>query len=86
MSWIRARLVPEARQFWRLWTIRLNAIGLALLSWAWFDPVSVLAVWNMMPVPVRNAVPPSALLLIGGVLFMLSMIARLVRQPKIEQS
>ena len=75
-------LIPEAKKAWRFWSVRLNAIGLVVLSWITIDPVSVLYVWNLMPRAVTNVLPPSALLGIGAALFALSMIARLVQQPK----
>lgn len=79
------KLIDEARQWWKLWSVRLNGIGLALLTWLALDPVALLAVWNMMPADVRGRLPGSAAALIGAVLFGLSMIARLVRQPKLEK-
>lgn len=81
---IKTRLVPEASQWWRLASIRLNAAGLALLAWVQFDPVSVLTVWNLMPPAVTRLVPASALTVIGMALFALSMLARLVVQPKVR--
>lgn len=78
-------LIEEARQWWRLWSQRINAIGLLLLTWFAVDPVAVLTVWNMMPAEVRGRVPANSVALIGAVLFALSMIARLVRQPKLEK-
>lgn len=78
-------LIDNACQWWKLWSIRLNAIGLAILGWVSFDPVGVLSVWNMMPHAVTQAFPPSALKYVGMTLFALSMIARLVRQPKLEK-
>lgn len=85
IDWLKARLIPEARAWWRFWSMRLNAIGLAILAWVQFDPVSVLAVWNMMPAQVRNVVPEHALTGLALVFFALAMLARLVRQPKLEQ-
>ena len=70
---------------WKLWSVRLNAIGLALTTWMWFDPTAVLYVVNLMPPSVRIALPPNVELLIGGVFFALAMTARLVKQPKLER-
>lgn len=72
-----------ASKWWRLWSVRLNAIGLAILGWVQFDPVGAVAVWNMMPLDVRRVLPPNIVMLIGLALFGLSMIARLVQQPKL---
>ncbi len=83
VSWVREHLVDEARLWWRWWSMRFNAIGLAIIAWVQFDPVSVLMVWNMMPPALTRVVPASALMWIGLALFALSMIARLVKQPKL---
>lgn len=85
IDWIKNHLVPEARAWWNLWSIRFNALGLAILAWVQFDPVSVLMVWNAMPPAVTRVLPATALVWIGMALFALSMIARLVSQPKVRQ-
>ena len=83
-DWLQNHLVPEARDWWRLASIRLNAIGAALLAWVTFDPVSVLAVWNMMPANLRGVIPANAFQFIALILFGLGMLARFVRQPKVQ--
>lgn len=76
-------LVDNWKQAWRWWSLRFNALGLVILSWVSFDPVSVLAVWNLMPPHVRAFLPPNFLTFIGLALFGLSMLARMVKQkPK----
>lgn len=71
-------------KLWRLWSIRLNAIGLAILGWVQFDPASALAAWKLMPGEVRAVLPENFVALTGGAFFALSMLARLVHQPKLE--
>ncbi|MGD9470601.1 MAG: hypothetical protein AB7G24_00720 [Novosphingobium sp.] len=82
---IRARLIADLRHAWRMWSVRLNAIGLAVLAWVQIDPVSVLEVWNMMPAAVRAHLPAHFVLPVASGLFALSLLARLVRQPKLEK-
>ena len=72
------------RNWWRFWSTRLNALGLVILSYVQFDPVGALGVWNMLPGEVRRVVPHNILAIVGMILFALSMIARLVHQPKLE--
>lgn len=86
IAYLDKHLVPGARQAWRWWSMRLNAIGLAILAWVQFDPVSALAVFNMMPGHVREALPSHLLTGIAFVFFALAMIARLVKQPALEQN
>jgi hypothetical protein len=77
--------IENARHWWRLWSLRLNALGLAILGYVQFDPIGALAVWNMLPFEVRRVLPPNFLTIVGMVLFGLSMLARLVRQPRLER-
>ena len=77
-------LIPNWKSMWRAWSVRLNALGLALLAWFAFDPVSLLAVWNMMPAAIHDLIPTQLLSGVGALLFALSMIARIVKQPKME--
>jgi hypothetical protein len=80
------KLIEGARQWWRMWSQRINALGLLILSYIAIDPVSVLVVWNMMPPEVRARAPVTLVASIGAILFGLSMLARMVRQPKLEKS
>lgn len=82
---MKLKLLPHWRVLWRSWSVRLNAVGIALLGWFAVDPVSLLGVWNMMPAPVRDLIPEQFLSTIGAALFALSLIARLVRQPKMQE-
>lgn len=79
------KLLPHWRELWRSWSVRLNALGLAILGWFAIDPVSLLAVWNMMPAGVHDLFPSQIISVLGAVLFGLSMLARLVRQPKLRE-
>lgn len=83
---IQDSLVDGWRSAWRWWSVRLNALGLLVLSWVQFDPVGALAVWNMMPHPVRMVLPSNFVMLAGLGLFALSMIARMVKQPKLQNN
>ena len=79
------QILPHWRAMWRAWSVRLNAVGLAILAWFAVDPVSLLAVWNMMPAAVHDLIPAQILSILGALLFALSLIARLVRQPKLQE-
>lgn len=82
---IRARLINNAKDWWRFWSIRFNAAGIAVLTFAQFDPVQTLGVWNMMPGSVRAALPANLLTIIGMGLFALSMLSRVIDQRKVSK-
>jgi hypothetical protein len=79
---IKDRLVGDAGRWWRWWSLRFNAVGFAILSWVQFDPVGALHVWNMMPPQVRAVLPQNFLMIVGLILIVLSMLSRVVKQPK----
>jgi hypothetical protein len=81
----RGGLIPHARKGWRLWSVRLNAIGLAIQSvfMAW---VSLpLDLWNMMPGELKAFLPPRAMFILPALFFAAAMAARFVRQPKLDR-
>lgn len=84
-AWIKDHLIDDAVDWWKLWSVRLNAMGLALLAWIQIDPVSVLGVWNMMPSSLKQVVPTNIFQIVAVILFLLGMLARVVRQPKLEK-
>lgn len=79
------KLIENCKAWWKLWSIRINAFGLALMAWIQIDPVSVLSVWNMLPGHTAGTLPRSLVAAIGGIIFLLAMISRLVHQPKLEK-
>lgn len=81
---IESELVGDCRNFWRWWSARFNAAGLALLTFAQFDPVSTLYVWSMMPDEVREFLPPSFLKITGLILVFLGLLSRIVKQKKLD--
>lgn len=79
------KLIPHWKAMWRSWSVRLNALGLAVLAWFTFDPIAVLSVWNAMPLSVRDLIPEQIVSGLGAAIFALAMIARLVHQPKLQE-
>lgn len=82
----RGGLIPHARRGWRLWSIRLNAVGLAIqsifMAWATLP----LDIWAMLPNELKSFLPPRAMFILPALFFAAAMVARFVRQPKMERS
>ena len=70
------KFIQDARNWWRLWSIRLIAIGLSILAYVQIDPVGAL----------RHVLPANIVTLIGLAFFGLSMVARLVVQPNLDRA
>ena len=77
---IRKRLVDDVDCMLHWWSLRFNAVALAILGFVSFDPAAALGAWNMMPGDVRAVVPHNFLVWIGGILVALSMLSRVVKQ------
>ncbi len=84
-TWFKEHLVDEAHEWWMLWSTRLNGAGLALQTWIQIDPAGVLGVWQMMPDSLKTIVPSNIFQLIAIILFVLGMLLRFVKQPKVEK-
>lgn len=79
---LRARLIDDWHKGWKFWSIRLSGIGIALqtllLSWASLP----LDLWNMMPLEVKQHVPPRIAFALPALFFAAAMIARFISQGK----
>jgi hypothetical protein len=88
LSKLRDKRVDEGRYWWRYWSARIQALALLIQGAMIVDPVSLLGGMNMMPPHVRNMLPEGAVKAVMVVLFtltILSILARNVRQPKLEK-
>lgn len=77
---IRARLIADWHLAFRFWSVRLNSLGLILLTGCQFATDA----WNSMPQDLRHALPYAQGISIA--LFFSGLIARLVAQPKLEDT
>jgi hypothetical protein len=76
------KLIDGWRQAWRLWSVRLSALGAIIMGWVALTPDALLQAWNALPDDVQAMVPEHVGKLIPFALFVAALIARLVPQPK----
>ena len=74
------KLIDGWRQSWRLWSVRLSALGALLMAAALGSPDALLAAWNIMPDEVRSLVPDRISSWIAMALFATTIGVRLIRQ------
>lgn len=67
------------RQFTRLWSVRLQAVGLFLLSWASMP----LDLWNLLPVELRSIVPAGTATALSAGFFVAAIVARFIKQKQL---
>lgn len=75
MTW----LIPEARQWWRLWSVRLLAAAAAI------DALQLLPLVGYVPRPIADLLPHATLEIVQGVLLIAALVARFVKQSKLRK-
>lgn len=81
---MKPELIENWRQCWRFWSVRLAAVGTALTGLLIAFPDAALYAWALMPVEFKAAIPPQYMPLIGVGVFVLSIVARLIRQDSLR--
>jgi hypothetical protein len=79
------QLIPTWRSFWRFWSVRFTFLGGALLTLVTTFPDAALQAWLMLPQDMKQYIPVHYLQIVSVGLLMLSIVARLVKQPKVAE-
>jgi len=79
---IRARMIDDARQWWRFWSMRLAVLGALITAFVQWFPDTLAAIWNAMPADMRGYLPEPLLHSIPVILFVAVGLARVVAQKK----
>ena len=85
MNKIKIELIEDWRNFWRFWSVRLGIVGSAVTAVLIAFPDVALSAWAMMPGDLKAAIPERYMPLIGVVIFVASLVARAIKQTKLEQ-
>lgn len=74
------RVRSLALRAWPLWSVRMSAIGAILTGLAAAAPDTLLQIWNGLPDDIRAAFPEGAARVIPTLLFVATLIVRLIPQ------
>ena len=86
MKKIRIELIEDWRNFWRFWSVRLGVIGSAITAVLIAFPDVALSAWAMLPADLKATIPEPYMPLIGVGIFVASLIARAIKQSKLERN
>ena len=81
---MKFEFIDEVQLFWKFWSLRLGAAGTVITSYLVLLPDSAINIWNAMPVAFQSVIPAKYMPMIGVVIFVLGMIARLLKQHRVE--
>lgn len=76
------KLIDGWRQAWRLWSVRVSALGTLLMGLVALAPDALTQAWNMLPDDLKALLPEPVGKAVPFVLFAAALIARLVPQPR----
>lgn len=79
------QLIPTWRSFWRFWSVRFTFLGGVLLTLVTSFPDAALQAWLMLPQDLKQFIPPHYLQIVSVGLLLLSILARLITQPKVAE-
>ena len=86
MKKLRIELIEDWRNFWRFWSVRLGVMGSAITAVLIAFPDVALSAWAMLPADLKAAIPERYMPLIGVGIFVASLIARAIKQSKLERN
>lgn len=77
---MKLKLIAGWRDGWRLWSVRLAALGALLSAAAIAAPDMILAAWNAMPDELRAYLPERTGQILSVMIYAAAVVARLVKQ------
>lgn len=83
---LRNRLVSNAREVWRHWSLRIGAIGAAFVAWFVTSPETAIAAWAMLPPDLKEHLPPYLVGYFGLAMFVVSLLAKFIKQRKLPSN
>lgn len=78
------KVIPDWKKSWRFWSVQLSVVGTALTSILVAFPDAAVQAWAVVPADLRNMIPPAYLPLIGVGVFAMSIVARILKQDKLD--
>lgn len=83
---IRDRLIDDLANAHKFWSLRLAALGVVLQGLLEAIPDAVLHGWALLPPELKIYVPPGVLKVIPLAIMASAVVARLIKQPKLENA
>ena len=79
------KLVDNWRTWHKRWSVWLGTLGTAIVSLLVAWPDAAIKAWAILPAELRAAIPSKYMPLIGVAVFVVSMLAQLVQQKKLQK-
>lgn len=77
------KLIDNWRHSWKMWSVRLSALGASAMGLFLYFPEWTLYLFNAMPREVRDLLPDNLALFLAMIVFVGTAISRIVKQEKL---
>lgn len=78
------KLIPEWREGWKFWSIRIQAAGLFIIALLETIPETIYTAWLSLPPELHGLVPEGALKWVAYLTLISSIVARMIRQENLH--
>lgn len=82
---MKLELIAGWQKWYRFWSTRLGLIGTAIATFLIANPDIANTLWLNLPSEIKAAIPPDYMPLIGVSIFFVSLLAKFVAQPKLQE-
>ena len=79
------KLIDNWKQSWKMWSVRLSALGASIMGMFLYFPEWTLYLFNAMPKEVRDLLPDNLALFLAMIVFIGTAISRIVKQEKLAK-
>lgn len=85
MNGCRMKLIEDWKKGWKMWSVRLSALGASIMGMFLYFPEWSLYLYNAMPREIRDLLPDNFALFLAMVVFVGTALARIVKQEKLNK-
>lgn len=79
------KFVDDVKECWKWWSVRIQAAGAALFAFAAALPDYARQAWEFIPADFRAAIGDDAVKVIAASVFVLAILARVVKQDRLDK-
>lgn len=79
------KLIQGWQKWHKFWSTRLGLAGTAIATFLIANPDIANVLWLNLPAEIKSAIPPQYMPLIGVAIFVVSLVAKFVAQPKLQE-
>lgn len=81
----KMKLIQGWKKWHKFWSTRIGLAGTAVTTFLIANPDIANILWQNLPAEIKASIPPQYMPLIGVAIFVVSLVAKFVAQPKLQE-